>query len=62
MRASLGFARDDSEKQEEIGPMQVREIMTPGAELIDANATIRDAAVKMRDEDLGALPVGDGAA
>jgi CBS domain-containing protein len=40
--------------------MQVREIMTPGAELIDANATIRDAAVKMRDEDLGALPVGDG--
>ena len=40
--------------------MQVREIMTPTAELIDANTMIRDAAVRMRDQDLGALPVGDG--
>jgi CBS domain-containing protein len=40
--------------------MQVREIMTPSAELIDANAMIRDAARTMRDQDLGALPVGDG--
>ena len=39
--------------------MQVREIMTPGAELIDANAMVRDAAIKLRDQDLGALPVGD---
>jgi hypothetical protein len=29
--------------------MQVREIMTPSAELVDANTMIRDAAVKMRD-------------
>jgi hypothetical protein len=34
--------------------------MTPSAELIDANTMIRDAAVRMRDRDLGALPVGDG--
>lgn len=40
--------------------MQVRAIMTPAAELIDANAMIREAALRMRDEDLGALPVGDG--
>jgi CBS domain-containing protein len=40
--------------------MQVRDIMTPSAELIDANTMIRDAAVRMRDRDLGALPVGDG--
>ena len=40
--------------------MQVREIITPSAELIDANAMIRDAARTMRDQDLGALPVGDG--
>jgi CBS domain-containing protein len=39
--------------------MQTREIMTPSAELIDANAMIRDAARTMRDQDLGALPVGD---
>jgi CBS domain-containing protein len=39
--------------------MEVREILTPGAELIDANTMIRDAAIKMRDQDLGALPVGD---
>lgn len=34
--------------------------MTPAVELIDANTMIRDAAVRMRDQDLGALPVGDG--
>ena len=39
--------------------MQVREIMTPSAQLIDPNTTIRDAAISMRDQDLGALPVAD---
>ncbi|HEX2353292.1 MAG TPA: CBS domain-containing protein [Xanthobacteraceae bacterium] len=29
-------------------PMQVQEIMTRGAEVIDPNTTIRDAARKMR--------------
>jgi hypothetical protein len=28
----------------EVSPMQVHEIMTPTAELVDANAMIRDAA------------------
>jgi CBS domain-containing protein len=39
--------------------IEIREVMTPSAEFIDANAMIRDAAIKMRDQDLGALPVGD---
>lgn len=42
--------------------MQVREIMTPAAELIHANAMIRDAAIRMRNDDLGALPWAMGAA
>lgn len=41
--------------------MQVRDIMSPTVETIDANTMIRDAAVRMRDKDLGALPVsGEG--
>lgn len=39
--------------------MQVQEIMTRGADVIDPNTTIRDAAAKMRDGDIGALPVGE---
>ena len=39
--------------------MQVREIMSRGAELIDPNTTIRDAAAKMRAANIGALPVGE---
>lgn len=39
--------------------MQVREIMSPSVELIDPNTMIRDAAVRMRDQDLGALPVAE---
>ncbi|MPY93930.1 MAG: CBS domain-containing protein [Acidimicrobiia bacterium] len=37
-----------------------REIMTPGAQWIDAGATVLDAARKLRDEKFGALPVCDG--
>src|ERR671931_527345 len=40
-------------------PMQVQEIMTRGAEVIDPNTTIRDAARKMRADNIGALPVGE---
>jgi CBS domain-containing protein len=40
-------------------PMQVQEIMTRGAEVIDPNTTIRDAARKMRVDNVGALPVGE---
>jgi CBS domain-containing protein len=39
--------------------MQVQEIMTRGAEVIDHNTTIRDAARKMRTDNIGALPVGE---
>jgi CBS domain-containing protein len=39
--------------------MQVQEIMTHGAEVIDPNTTIRDAARKMRADNIGAFPVGE---
>ena len=39
--------------------MQVQEIMHRGAEVIDPNMMIRDAAAKMRAENVGALPVGE---
>jgi CBS domain-containing protein len=36
--------------------MQVQEIMTRRAEVIDPNTTIRDAARRMRADNIGALP------
>ena len=39
--------------------MNIQEIMTPNVELVDPNTTIRDAAIRMRDDDVGALPVGE---
>jgi CBS domain-containing protein len=39
--------------------MKISEIMTSDPELIDPNASIRDAAKRMKDEDIGALPVGE---
>jgi CBS domain-containing protein len=39
--------------------MQVQEIMPRGAEIIDPNTTIRDAARKMRADNIGAFPVGE---
>ena len=39
--------------------MNIQDIMTPSAELVDPNTPIRDAAVRMRDADVGALPVGE---
>ena len=39
--------------------MNVQEIMTPSVDLVDPSTTIRDAAVRMRDDDVGALPVGE---
>jgi len=39
--------------------MKISEIMTPDPELIDPNSSIRDAAQRMKDEDIGALPVGE---
>ena len=40
--------------------MQLKEIMTPQVEVIAPEATIRDAAEKMRHLDIGPLPVWDG--
>lgn len=39
--------------------MYISELMSRGVEVIDPNATTRDAAIRMRDEDVGALPVGE---
>jgi CBS domain-containing protein len=40
--------------------MQVREIMTSPAKVIDQNSSIKELAEKMREDDVGALPVCDG--
>jgi CBS domain-containing protein len=39
--------------------MQVRELMSSDVEVIAPDTTIEDAARRMRDADVGALPVGD---
>lgn len=39
--------------------MQIREIMSKDVHLVDQSTTIRDCARQMRDDDVGALPVGD---
>src|SRR6266446_6041572 len=40
--------------------MQLKEVMTPGVDVISPEATIREAAEKMRHLDIGPLPVCDG--
>ena len=40
--------------------MQLRDIMTPDVRVIAADASVLDAAKKMDDENVGALPVVDG--
>jgi|SRR5690606_33436490 len=40
--------------------MQVQEIMSRQVDVIDPNTTIRDAARRLRDDNVGALPVGEG--
>jgi CBS domain-containing protein len=39
--------------------MKVSEAMTPQVDIIDPNAAVRDAACRMRDDNVGALPVGE---
>jgi len=39
--------------------MQIQEIMTRSVDLIDPDATICEAARKMRADNIGALPVGE---
>jgi CBS domain-containing protein len=40
--------------------MQIREIMTRDVDVIPPNASIRDAAAKMKELDVGVIPVCDG--
>jgi CBS domain-containing protein len=40
--------------------MQLKEIMTPGVEVIAPEATLQEAAEKMRHLDIGPLPVCNG--
>lgn len=39
--------------------MQIQEIMTKTVDLADPNMKVRDAALKMREDNVGALPVGE---
>ena len=39
--------------------MLVNEIMTPTVHLVSPETTLREAAVALRDQNVGALPVGD---
>lgn len=39
--------------------MQVHDIMTPSVHIADPNMTIREASRWMRDDNVGALPVGE---
>ncbi|MDZ5698141.1 CBS domain-containing protein [Chelativorans sp. M5D2P16] len=39
--------------------MQIRELMSTSVDIVDPNTTIRDAARKMRADNVGALPVGE---
>lgn len=40
--------------------MQVREIMTTPAQVVDPDCSVKDLAEKMRSDDLGAIPICDG--
>lgn len=39
--------------------MNVADIMTPNVDLADPNMKVREAALMMREDDVGALPVGE---
>ena len=40
--------------------MQIREMMTKQVEVLPPHASIRDAAARMRDLDVGGIPICDG--
>jgi CBS domain-containing protein len=40
--------------------MQIREIMTRDVEVVSADAAVKDAAAKMKQLDVGVIPVCDG--
>ena len=39
--------------------MLIKELMTPNAEFVDPNTTVKEAAGKMRALDVGFLPIGE---
>jgi CBS domain-containing protein len=39
--------------------MKVHEVMTPEAHWVDPEVTLKEAALKMRQQNIGALPVGE---
>jgi CBS domain-containing protein len=39
--------------------MQIQEVMSKNVDLADPNMKVRDAALKMREDNVGALPVGE---
>lgn len=40
--------------------MQLKQVMTPDVEVVHPDATLQEAAVKMKSLDVGPLPVSDG--
>lgn len=40
--------------------MKIKDVMTAGVDVIDPGAMLAEASRRMRDEDVGALPVGEG--
>jgi CBS domain-containing protein len=40
--------------------MQIKDVMTEKVDLVNPTTTLADAARKMREDDVGALPVGEG--
>lgn len=40
--------------------MQIKDVMTEKVDLVNPATMLADAARKMRDQDIGALPVGEG--
>jgi CBS domain-containing protein len=55
-----GTNRIASERRETIVSTKVRDAMTPGVRSVSPTDSLTDAAVAMRDEDVGSLPVVDG--
>jgi CBS domain-containing protein len=54
---SDGYHRVESQHNKEVVMTTARDIMTSGAECIGENETLEDAARKMRDLDVGSLPI-----
>lgn len=40
--------------------MQIKDVMTPNVEVVHPDTTLQDAAKKMRDLNVGSLPICDG--